>query len=84
MELQTYHPIKDEIFHVHTFRCGHAEAVPDRKYVEKAIELGAPRIVFTDHAPFPGNSFCNRMDYEDLPEYIQYLSFIIVIPFFIS
>ena len=71
MELQTYHPIKDEIFHVHTFRCGHAEEVPDRKYVEKAIELGAPRIVFTDHAPFPGNPFVNRMNIEDLPEYVE-------------
>ena len=69
MQLQTYHPIKNEIFHVHTYRCGHAEEAPDRVYVEKAIELGTPRIVFTDHAPFPGNPFGNRMDMEQLPEY---------------
>ena len=69
MQLQTYHPLKNEIFHVHTNRCGHAEEVPDRAYVEKAIELGTPRIVFTDHAPFPGNPFGNRMSMEQLPEY---------------
>ena len=28
------------IFHVHTFRCGHAENVPDKAYVEVALELG--------------------------------------------
>lgn len=23
-----------DLFHVHTFRCGHAEEVPDRAYIE--------------------------------------------------
>ncbi|MCR5098322.1 MAG: PHP domain-containing protein [Lachnospiraceae bacterium] len=62
---------KGEIFHVHTFRCGHAAMVPDEAYVEKAIELGAGKITFTDHAPFPGNPFGNRMDYEELDEYVE-------------
>ena len=70
-ELWKYRPIKKEIFHVHTKRCKHAEDVEDEAYVKKAIELGATRIVFTDHSPFPGNPFGNRMDYEELPEYID-------------
>ena len=28
-------------FHVHTYRCGHAEHIPDEAYVKKAIELGS-------------------------------------------
>jgi HisJ family histidinol phosphate phosphatase len=66
-----YHPVPGEIFHVHTKRCGHAGEETDAEYVEKAIELGAPRIVFTDHAPFPGNPFGNRMTMEQLPEYLE-------------
>lgn len=68
-----YKPIQNEIFHVHTFRCKHASDETDIEYVMKAIKLGAKRIVFTDHAPFPGNPFKNRMDIEQLPEYIETL-----------
>ncbi len=70
----SYQPIKNEIFHVHTYRCKHAEKVPDSAYVEKAIELGTPRIVFTDHAPFPDNPFNCRMDMEDLEGYVSTIS----------
>lgn len=66
-----YKPVPYEIFHVHTRRCKHAGNHNDEEYIEKAIELGALRIVFTDHAPFPGNPFGNRMDYEELSEYIE-------------
>ena len=68
--LRTYQPVEGEAFHVHTFRCKHADEIPDTAYIDKAIELGAPRIVFTDHSPFPGNLFGNRMKIEMLPEYI--------------
>lgn len=61
------------IFHVHTHRCRHAANVSDEMYVKKAIELGAASITFTDHAPFPGNPFGNRMDIQQLPEYVQSL-----------
>ncbi len=74
METQTYHPIPGEVFHVHTYRCKHAGNAADTDYIEKAIELGAPRIVFTDHAPYPGNPFRNRMDIEQLPEYLETMS----------
>ena len=64
-----------DLFHVHTFRCGHAEKVPDRAYIEKALELGAKGIWFTDHCPFPGDYFmrAHRMLYSDLPEYVDTL-----------
>ena len=64
-----------DLFHVHTFRCGHAEEVPDRAYIEKVLELGAKGIWFTDHCPFPGDCFMrvHRMFYSDLPEYVDTL-----------
>ena len=61
------------VFHVHTKRCGHAEYVEDEEYVKRAVELGAESIYFTDHAPFPGDPFLNRMKYEELSEYITTL-----------
>ncbi|MCR5323936.1 MAG: PHP domain-containing protein [Lachnospiraceae bacterium] len=66
---------KNDVFHVHTYRCRHAENIPDRDYVEKAIELGAKGIWFTDHAPFPGDPFnrAHRMLCEELPEYLDTL-----------
>lgn len=69
--MERYIPIEKEIFHVHTYRCGHAEDADDYEYVERAIKLGAARIVFTDHAPFPGDPFGGRMSIESLPKYIN-------------
>lgn len=60
-----------DLFHVHTYRCQHADKVPDEDYVIKAIQIGATGIWFTDHAPFPGNRFHNRMLYEELDGYIE-------------
>lgn len=58
------------IFHVHGYRCKHAGDERENEYIQKAIELGAKEIVFTDHAPFPGNSFNYRMEMEELKEYV--------------
>lgn len=63
-----------KLFHVHTFRCGHAEDVSDEEYVKKAVELGADEIWFTDHAPFPDDPFGSRMKLSDLDEYLSTLS----------
>mgnify|MGYP002626533064 CR=1 FL=1 len=65
---------QETVFHVHTFRCKHAENVPDEAYVKRALELHAGDIWFTDHAPFPGNPFGLRMAYEELPEYLDTLT----------
>lgn len=48
-------PKDTDLFHVHTFRCKHAEETGDEEYIKKAIKLGKTGIWFTDHAPFPGN-----------------------------
>lgn len=63
-----------DIFHVHTYRCGHAENVPDECYIKKAIAAGASGIWFTDHVPFPGDPFGGRMKYSELGEYLATLS----------
>ncbi len=68
-----YKPAEKEVFHVHTYRCKHASDEDDEAYVRAAVDLGAKRIVFTDHAPFPGNPFGHRMQYEELSEYISSL-----------
>ena len=62
------------IFHIHTYRCGHASNESDEAYVRKAIELGAESITFTDHTPFPGDTFTGRMKYCQLDEYLLSLS----------
>ena len=65
---------QNSMFHVHTYRCGHMH--DDKRewaYIEKAIELGAEEIWFTDHAPFPGDSFRNRMMLAELSEYVATL-----------
>ena len=61
---------KKEMFHVHTYRCGHAKPVSDEAYVIRALQMGAKKITFTDHAPFPGDFFANRMRYDELDEYV--------------
>lgn len=64
----------NDIFHIHTYRCRHAEDVDDEVYVEKAIDLCAKGLWFTDHAPFPGDPFRNRMRYDQLEEYLDSLT----------
>lgn len=71
MTTTKYAPLPNEIYHVHTWRCKHAGEVQDFEYIEKAIELGAPRIIFTDHCPFPGDPFEWRMDMAQLPDYVE-------------
>ena len=60
-------------FHIHTYRCGHAENISDEKYIQKAIRMGADSIWFSDHAPFPGDPFGSRMKYDQLYEYLDTL-----------
>lgn len=62
------------IFHVHTYRCQHASNERELDYIKMAIEIGANKIVFTDHAPFPNNPFNYRMDMKELGEYVKTLS----------
>lgn len=64
----------EHLFHVHTYRCGHAGSTRELAYVERAVELGAKKITFTDHAPFPGDPFHGRMPMSDLEDYIGTLT----------
>lgn len=61
------------IFHVHTYRCKHAGNDTDEQYIQTALSLGADKITFTDHTPFPGEFFDNRMELSQLSEYIESL-----------
>ena len=63
----------EEIFHVHTWRCGHAGEEKEEMYIKEAIRLGAKQITFTDHAPFPGDFFRGRMRMNQLEEYKETL-----------
>ena len=38
-------------YHTHTFRCGHAENVPDEAYLQRAIEQGFTVLGFSDQTP---------------------------------
>lgn len=61
------------IFHVHTYRCGHASNEDEKQYIDRAVELGAGCIIFTDHAPFPHDIFTGRMRFSELQGYISTL-----------
>lgn len=59
-----------EIFHVHTWRCQHASPESEEAYIVMAIQMGAQRITFTDHCPFPGDPFIGRMRMDELDQYL--------------
>lgn len=61
------------IFHVHGPLCRHAGEEKEEAYVLKAIEMGAGKICFSDHSPFPDNPFRMRMLIEEFPIYLSYL-----------
>ena len=68
-----------ELFHVHTHRCMHASDENDEAYIVKAIQMGASHIYFTDHAPFPGDPFRNRMGINQLEEYFVHAKEILLL-----
>ncbi len=63
----------NSIFHVHTFRCGHAPDMTDEECVKIAISHNAKKIYFSDHCPFPDDAFGARMKYTMLDDYIENL-----------
>ena len=65
------YPCSSKLQQNHTRRCKHASDENDEEYIRRALQLGANEIVYTDHAPFPGDPFTNRMDYGELEEYID-------------
>ena len=59
-------------YHTHSEYCGHAEGTL-KNYIETAISLKLTDLGFAEHAPFPGNPFGMRMDFNTLPDYINEL-----------
>lgn len=62
-------------YHTHTYRCGHADVLPDEDYVKQAIHSGFKVLGFADHTPWPyrkGNPDPGiRMKIEMLPGYME-------------
>lgn len=59
-------------YHTHTFRCGHAENVPDEAYLQRAIEQGFTVLGFRTTRPAGlSPAVCRgvRMLPEELPGY---------------
>lgn len=57
-------------WHTHTSRCGHAVG-DDQEYVEAALAAKVQTLGFSDHVPFPVSSPHERMDMDQLPDYIR-------------
>lgn len=57
-------------WHTHTARCGHASG-SDEEYVLAAIQAGFKTLGFSDHAAYRKPDPPARMDFEQVPEYIQ-------------
>ena len=60
-------------YHTHTYRCKHANGT-DEEYVLNAISIGLKTLGFSDHCPYPGYSMHDRMDYEELNDYLESLN----------
>ena len=60
-------------YHTHSEYCGHAGGTL-QEYIESAISHSLQALGFSEHAPFPGNPFGMRMDFNQLPDYVSELS----------
>lgn len=56
-------------YHIHNELCKHAMGTV-MDYADKAFECGFDIIGMSDHAPFRGNPYGFRMDFEEFEEYI--------------
>lgn len=57
-------------FHTHTKRCCHADGT-EAEYAAEAFEKKLDILGFSDHAPFRDTDYGYRMQYEELPEYVE-------------
>lgn len=57
-------------WHTHTARCGHATGT-DEEYVLAAIKCGIKTLGFSDHAAYRKPDPGNRMNFEQVPDYIE-------------
>ena len=64
-------------WHTHTTRCGHAVGT-DEEYVKAAIKAGLHTLGFSDHAPYREPFPPERMNFEQLEEYMSENRFAII------
>lgn len=57
-------------YHTHTKLCRHAEG-EERDYVNSAVCCGLTELGFSDHAPFRDGRYGLRMEYAEMPGYIE-------------
>ncbi|MGL4570341.1 MAG: histidinol-phosphatase [Clostridium sp.] len=62
-------------YHTHTTRCLHAEGT-DEEYVIEAIKKGLTTLGFSDHAPYEDNRYALRMQYNELDDYYNSISYL--------
>ena len=60
-------------YHTHSAYCGHAQGSL-KEYIESAISCGLTDLGFAEHAPFPGDPFGMRMNFNTLPDYVAELA----------
>lgn len=60
-------------YHTHSEYCGHAGGTLE-DYINKACSLGLSNLGFSEHAPFPGDPFGMRMNFNTMPEYVRELT----------
>ena len=65
-------------FHTHTVRCKHAIGT-ERDYTETAVSKGLNILGFSDHGPFPDKDYGLRMQFEELPDYLEAIRSILII-----
>lgn len=59
-------------YHTHSHYCGHGGGTLE-EYIQSAISHNLSNLGFSEHAPFPGDPFGMRMDFNTLPIYVEEL-----------
>lgn len=67
MEPSTYKKVN---FHTHCYRCLHAKGTVSQ-YALEAVHQGLTALGFSDHIPFPDDSFDLRMPYAQIEDYMN-------------
>ncbi len=57
-------------YHTHSHYCGHGNGDLE-DYIKKACENSFSDLGFSEHAPFPGDPFGMRMEFNTLPTYVK-------------
>jgi len=64
--------INERNYHTHTKLCGHAKGTTE-DYVKEAVKKKLKALGMSEHGPFPGDAFEQRMKFADFRWYIENL-----------